>query len=80
MGNANVEVGLKQPYTAIGNIVIFRNHCIAHFLLLIYYCNKIFHSIIGIRKVELRKKKKYECTHLYSLVCQQKFQLNFNIL
>lgn len=58
MGNANVEVGLKQPYTAIGNIVIFRNHCIAHFLLLIYYCNKIFHSIIGIRKVELRKKKK----------------------
>ena len=56
MGNANVEVGLKQPYTAIGNIVIFRNHCIAHFLLLIYYCNKIFHSIVGIRKVELRKK------------------------
>lgn len=72
MGNANVEVGLKQPYTAIGNIVIFRNHCIAHFLLLIYYCNKIFHSIIGIRKVELRKKKKNTNVHIYILLFANK--------
>ena len=73
MGNANVEVGLKQPYTAIGNIVIFRNHCIAHFLLLIYYCNKIFHSIVGIRKVELRKKKKKNTNvHIYILLFANK--------